>query len=325
MEELAGALSHVRLEGAFFLRAEYTEGWAYQSPPASDLVSLLRPGRPRLILFHIVADGSCWIEVTGGERHHAEQGDVIVLPYGDQHCMGGSQPSPPVPIAGLLEPPPWRQFPVIRYGGGGRRTAIVCGYLDSSDLLFAPALRALPPVFVVRPAGAAASWVQASIAYALEQTTPHQHATAASARLPELLLIEVLRLHLQSAPAADRGWLAALADPVLAPALAAIHQHPAERWTVNDLAARASVSRSLLDQRFRDVLGRPPIRYLTDWRMHLARDLLTTTTLPVVAVAHRCGYDSEEAFSRAYKRVTGHPPSRQRRPPPPPQTPAPIP
>ena len=131
-------------------------------------------------------------------------------------------------------------------------------------------------------------------------------------RLPELVLIEVLRLHLATAPAADHGWLAALRDPVLAPALPLLHARARTAWTVAELASGAAVSRSLLDERFRQVLGRSPIRYLTEWRMHLAEELLATTDLGVVAVARRVGYDSEEAFSRAFKREHGLSPSHWR-------------
>jgi AraC-like DNA-binding protein len=162
-------------------------------------------------------------------------------------------------------------------------------------------------VFVVRlPDGAGTRWVQASIAYALEHTGPAQDAARPiSTRLPELVLIEVLRVHLRSAPGVDHGWLAALRDPVLAPALSLLHTTPERRWTVADLASGAAVSRSLLDERFRQVIGRSPIRYLTEWRMHLAEELLATTDVGVAAIARRVGYDSEEAFSRAFKRARG--------------------
>ena len=146
----------------------------------------------------------------------------------------------------------------------------------------------------------------------LEATEGGDSSSQILTRLPALLLAEVLRLHLMTAPAADRGWLAALRDPVLAPALAELHRAPERRWTVADLAASAYVSRSLLDARFREVLGRSPIRYLTDWRLHVAKDLLGTTALSVNAVAHRVGYDSEEAFSRAFKRAFGRSPAHWR-------------
>ena len=131
----------------------------------------------------------------------------------------------------------------------------------------------------------------------------------APSQVPELLLIEILKLHLANAPATDHGWAKAIRDPVLAPALAAIHGAPERKWSVATLAAEASVSISLLDERFREVLGLAPIRYLTGWRMHIAEDLLRSSDLSVAAVARHVGYDSEEAFSRAFKRVQGQAPS----------------
>jgi AraC-like DNA-binding protein len=254
------------------------------------------------------------VATSGGDRLWAAEGDVIVLPYGDQHTIGGTTPAERVPIGSLLEAPPWTHLPLIRHGGGGDRVDLVCGYLYSEDPLFDPALRALPPAFVVRPPdGATASWVRASIAFSLEEAAPSDvSANPISTRLPELVLINVLRLHLASAPVADHGWIAALRDPVLAPALSSMHNEPGRKWTVADLASAAAVSRSLLDERFRRVLGRSPIRYLTEWRMHLAEELLSTAEIGVAAVARRVGYDSEEAFSRAFKRSHGLSPSHWR-------------
>jgi hypothetical protein len=135
---LTDVLAAVRLAGAVFLRAEYTSPWAYESPPAAALTSILRPGAKRLILFHIIAEGSCWITVNSGERLEVSEGDVVVLPYSEQHVMGSAELVPPVPIASLLPVPPWQQFPVIRYGGGGGRTTVVCGYLHCDDPIFDP-------------------------------------------------------------------------------------------------------------------------------------------------------------------------------------------
>jgi AraC-like DNA-binding protein len=246
------------------------------------------------------------VAIDGGDRQWAEAGDVIVLPYGDQHRMGGVQEDDPVSITTFLPSPPWGQMPVLRYGADGPQTDVVCGYLLGVDPLFDPDLRMFPSVFVVRPpAGPAADWVRANVAFAIQQTATGGPAFDRSTRLPEMLLIEVLRLHLNSAPAVDSGLMAGLRDPVLRPALAAIHGRPEHRWTVSTLAARAAVSRSVLDERFRQLLGRSPIRYLADWRMHWARDLLSTTDLSVFTIAHRVGYDAEEAFSRAFKRRFG--------------------
>jgi len=311
---LDAALEQLRLDGAIFFRAEFTDGFAFESTPLN-FADTMHPGADRIILFHIVAEGACWAELPGGDRYWARAGDIIVLPYGDHHTMGGPTPAEPVPISDLLDPFPWSRLPVIRHGGGGIHTDIVCGYLFSDDPLFDPAMRALPSVFVVRvPEGPASAWVQASIEYALQASGGPTEPVAGrtSTRLPELVLIEVLRVHLASAPAAEEGWVSALRDPVLAPALALLHGDPEHRWTVAELASGAAVSRSLLDARFREVLGRSPIRYLTEWRMHLAEDLLATRDLTVAAIARRVGYDSEEAFSRAFKRATGLSPTHWR-------------
>ncbi|MDP3892964.1 AraC family transcriptional regulator [Nocardioides sp.] len=305
--ELAVALSQVRLRGAVFLRAEYTESWGYVSIGPEDTAALLSPGSPRVALFHVIGSGRCWVALEDGDRYWAGAGDVVVLPYGDLHRVGGIAEADCVPVDTLLDPPPWDRMPVIRYGAGGDRTDVVCGYLDVDDPLFDPRIRALPPLFVVSPPeGPAREWVRASIDYAAQQTSPAAAGgLVGPTQLPELLVREVLRLHLAGAPAVDTGWLAALRDPVLAPAMAAIHRRPEHKWTVQALAQEAHVSPSLLDERFRQRLGLAPIRYLTGWRMHVAEELLTSTDLGVAAVARRVGYEAEEGFSRAFKRSRG--------------------
>jgi AraC-like DNA-binding protein len=309
-EALDAALRRLRLEGAIFLRAQYQEAWSYLSETGPVTAGMLRPGTDRVILFHMVASGTCWVAVGDGEKHWATSGDVIVLPYGDQHRMGGVAEAQSVPLATIMPAPPWRTMPIIRHGAGGSQTNLVCAFLHSEDVLFDPRLRAFPSVFVARPTGAAAEWLRATVAYALEQADRSPLGPdAVTVRIPELLLVEILREHLASAPALNRGWIAALHDPVLSPALSALHADPARKWTVSDLARIAVVSRSQLDNRFRELLDRSPIRYLTGWRLHVASELLSTTDMTVATAAHRVGYDAEEAFSRAFKRAYGEAPA----------------
>lgn len=313
---LGTMLSGLHLQGAIFLHGEYTEAWAYESLPSSDAAAILAPEAKRVLLFHVVAAGRCWIETEPGTRHWASVGDVIVLPYNHEHRMGGTSAAEEYEAIGnLIDPPPWDRMPVIRHGGGGRATSLVCGYLTCEDPIFDPRLRVFPSVFVVSPpAGAARAWVRTSIDFAMQQTTQvAADRFVVPTGLPELLLVEILKLHLSGVPAAEQGWAHALRDPVLAPALAAIHNTPGRHWTVTALARQARVSDSLLDDRFRSVLGLAPIRYLTGWRMHVAGDLLLSTDLGVGAIARRVGYDSEEAFSRAFKRMHDTPPSRWRK------------
>lgn len=310
---LSSTLAQLRLEGAIFFRAEFTDEFAFESAPLA-FAAALTPRADRMILFHIVASGTCWVSVDDGVRHWASEGDVIVMPYGGRYVLGGRTPVASTTVLDLPLPPPWEDIPVVRQGGGGERTDVVCGYLHSEHPLFDPSMKALPPVFVVRLAeGPASSWVHASVAYALEASAPsNRSATVLATRLPELVLMEVLRVHLSAEPSSNHGWLAALRDPVLGPALSLMHATPGEHWTVGELARRTAVSRSVLDDRFRQVLSRSPIRYLTQWRMHLAEGLLGTTDLTVYDVARRVGYQSEEAFSRAFKRERGQAPAHWR-------------
>ena len=302
------ALDHLRLEGAIFMRAEYSERWALADQGGPMFAAMMHPGAERLILFHVVASGRCWVSTPDGERAWARGGEVIVVPYGDIFTMGGAEPVEPVSIMSVVAPPPWTEMPVVRHGGGGPRTDIVCGCLYSEDPLFDPALKAFPPAFVVRPpAGPARSWFDASIEYALDESSTGGRIR--TTKLPELLLVEVLRLHFANAPASGQGWFAAVRDPMLAPAMMAVHGAPERKWTVDDLAAEAAVSRSSLHDRFREVLGLSPMRYVSEWRMRVAQELLRTTEVTVAVIARRVGYDSEEAFSRAFKRAHGQSPS----------------
>ena len=305
-DPLRSALERVTIQSAVFLRAEYHEAWAYESLTGPETAQLLAPGHDSLAFFHVVAEGRCWIEVAG-ERHWAEAGDVVVVPYGHRHRMGGEEVADVVPVTTFVPPPPWPRMPVLRHGQDGARTDVVCGYLLSDDALFDPAVGMFPPVFVVRPpAGPAADWVRANVDFAVSMTKVGAPGFGeVSSRLPELLLIEVLRLHLATAPASTHGLVAALHDPVLRPALAQIHAAPDQRWSVAAIASAASVSRSVVDERFRSVLGLSPMRYVAHWRMHLARDLLLSSDLTVARVARRVGYDADEAFSRAFKRSYG--------------------
>lgn len=307
MDLLHDVLRRVRLKGAVFLRAEFAAPWAFVSSDAATLCTMLPSGGRHLVLFHIVIEGTFRITTSGGESAVAMAGDALVLPYCDVHEMGDPAETVPVPIASLLPPLPWEEMPVVRHGGRGRPAQILCGYLQCDDLLFSPILRGLPGLIVVRPGSSqAAEWRQASIRYALDARARSDGGDdALLARLPELVFLDCLRQYVEGLPADGIGWLAALRDPVVAEALVLIHAEPAAPWTVTDLARRVAVSRSVLADRFRQAMGVSPMRYLTQWRLQIASDLLRDTSLGVGALAGRVGYDSEAAFSRAFKRHVG--------------------
>jgi AraC-like DNA-binding protein len=306
-------LDLVRLYDAIFLRAGFRAPWAYFSPAGKELAEALLPGATSLVLFHIIAEGRCSIVLEDGSRRELSGGDVVVMPYGDPHWIGHPDITDPVVLPSLLPEPPWTEVPAIDYGGDGEFTLVVCGYLLGDDVLFDPLLRALPSLFVVRPPpGPAATWLAASVEYALLASRSLDDAARMNQRLPELLFTEVLRLYLERQDAVLGGWLAALRDPVVGPAVRLLHADPAHDWSVAELATAVAASRTVLVERFSQLLGRPPIRYLTDWRLKLASGLLRTTGLGVAQIAARVGYGSEEAFSRAFKRQVGQAPGQWR-------------
>ncbi len=304
----------LQLSGAIFLRAHFSAPWAYESPPSEQIVAQLKPGDRRVILFHIFTEGSCRIRVgSSGDVTQIEAGDIAIFPFADQHRVGDPSTDSPVTLAQLMPPPPWNELPVIRFGKGGAPTSMVCGYLYCDDLPFNPVLASLPPVIRVRPAGGPlAEWVDASIKYALRASEARADDDPLMQRLPELLFIECLCEYATRQRQADNGWLAGLADPIVGRALAAVHRHPEQAWTLNDLAKHASTSRSVLDERFRVLLGQAPMSYVSAWRLQLASRKLRTSNATLAEIADAIGYGSEASFSRAFKRHVGVAPSEWR-------------
>jgi AraC family transcriptional regulator, alkane utilization regulator len=305
---LSDVLQRIHLASAVFLRGEFAAPWAFASTDAATLCQIIQPGARTLVLFHVAVEGSFRIELMSGECAIAQAGDAVVLPYCDMHTMGYPEGTQPVSIATLLPPPPWQEMPVVRIDGGGGATRIMCGYLHCDDLLFNPLLRALPRLIHVRPSSPqAAQWREASLRYVVEQLTQSgPRAAELLARLPELVLMDCLRQYARELPPGQAGWLGALRDPVIGRALTHLHARPANPWTVSKLAQRAAVSRSVLADRFVQILGVSPMRYLAQWRMQLAANLLRDQQrLGLADVAERVGYESEAAFSRAFKRHLG--------------------
>src|SRR5207344_126878 len=220
-EVVSSVLDLVRLNGSLFFRWDFGAPWAYRSGTVSELAESLPEGKGSLVVFHIVAEGHCWMALDDGVRHELFGGDVVVLPYGDPQTWGSYEPAEPIEIATLMPPRPWTELPHLRYGGEGPETRLVCGYLRGAAILFDPVLRALPPMFVVRPpAGPTATWLKATIEYAMTGTPPGPDSGRGDQRLVESLFSEMLRLYLSDLrDTALTGWLAALQDPVVGPAL----------------------------------------------------------------------------------------------------------
>jgi AraC-like DNA-binding protein len=306
-------LELVRLSGAIFFLSDFRSPWSYTSPPREQLEAILPPSPGSLLMFHIVVEGTCWVALGDGVRREVHEGEVVVMPYGDPNTWGSLEPADPVPIGTIMPPLPWTTLPRLSHGGDGAPTTVVCGYLRGDAILFDPVLRALPPLFVVRPPdGPARDWLDASVRYAMAASAPAPGQPGVDTRLPEALFAEVLRLYLAQTERPDvSGWLAALRDPLLGPVLALLHADPARRWTVRDLAMASAVSRTVLVEAFDRLLGRPPIRYLTEWRLRLAVGRIAGGAT-VAEAAEAAGYGSEAALSRAFKREFGEAPAHWR-------------
>jgi AraC-like DNA-binding protein len=310
---LTEVLRRVRLSSAVFIRGEFQAPWAFESADAATLASVVAPGAKRLVLLHICLEGEFRITLPTGETAVARQGEAVVLPYCDVHTMGFPELGDPLLIAELLPMPPWDELPVVcRIENGGPRARVMCGYLHCDDMLFDPLLQALPRLIHVPIANTpAAQWREASVRYALEAAS-RPGASELCARIPELVLIDCLEQYASTLEVDRAGWLAALRDPVVGRALALMHAQPTEDWTVERLAQQLAVSRSVFADRFTQAVGQPPMKYLAQWRLQLAADLVRTTELGIAEIAGRVGYDSEAAFSRAFKRQFGASPATWR-------------
>jgi AraC-like DNA-binding protein len=319
---LSDVLHRIRLTGALFFPFEASSPWADEIPTASALVPCILPGAEHVVSYHIVSKGSCYVTLADGSSAHLDTGDIVVIPHGDSYVMStapGMRSETPADAVLMLfrrmatgAAPPL----VIGGGGGAERADLVCGFLGCDIRPFNPVLEALPRlVHLQRPPEVAAHDRLASlIEFALAESRQRRSgAQSVLLRLSEVLFIEVIRRYLDSLAANRTGWLAALRDPAIGRALVVLHDRPAAAWTLERLAKEIGVSRSALAARFTHVVGRPPMRYLTHWRMQLASALLADGTAKVSAVALDVGYESEAAFSRAFKEVVGVSPATWRR------------
>ena len=314
MDALSETLRVVRLVGAIFINARFTAPWCYQSPSADSAAPLLEPAAERVVIFHLITEGECFVELGDEPPMHLSAGDVVVFPQGHAHRMNSQPGLPPAKGAHLAEVLS-RRPRQLAYGGGGPTTRLVCGYLACDARLARMLLAGLPPVVRVNVRGSNAGiWLEASVRYALgEARSPRPGGEGVLAKLAEVLFIEVLRLYMNEQSAGRTGWLAGVGDRIVGAALSALHKHPAHAWTVEELAHAAGTSRSVLAERFQNLVGSSPIQYLTQWRMLLAANLLCRSNVPLARIAEDVGYQTDTAFSRAFRREFGSPPAAWRR------------
>jgi AraC-like DNA-binding protein len=242
-----------------------------------------------------------------------QEGDIIVFPQGDPHIMSSTPGMRGQTSLDTYRRPVGSQLPFsLREEGGGARTQMVCGFLGYDARPFNPLLATLPRTLRVS-AREGGGWLEALAKLAVAETTAGRTGgECVLARASELMFVEVLRRYVATLPPEQTGWLAGLRDPFVGRALAALHDRPAEPWTVESLARESALSRSALAERFAHLVGEAPMQYLTRWRMQLAATLLRTRAASVFEAAVEVGYASEAAFSRAFKKIVGVPPAAWR-------------
>ncbi len=315
MDALSETLRVVHLVGAIFIQAKFTAPWCYQSPLASTAAPLLEPDAERVVIFHLITEGECFVELGDQPPLRLTAGDAVIFPHGDAHLMTSEPGLVPASGGASLKDLLSRRPRQLVYGGGGSATKLVCGYLACDARLARMLLTGLPAIVRVNVRGSNAGiWLEASVRYALaEARSPRPGGAGVLAKLAEVLFIEVLRLHMNEQGTGRTGWLAGVGDRIVGAALNALHQRPAHGWTLEELAREAATSRSVLAERFQHMVGSSPMQYLTQWRMMLAANLLCRSNAPLANIAEDVGYQTDTAFSRAFRREYGSPPATWRR------------
>jgi AraC-like DNA-binding protein len=333
MDVLSDVLRVVRLSGAVFFTADFSSPWALESPVPDKLAAAVMPQAECVVLFHILVEGECEVDCLSHPVTVMQSGDVVVFPRGDQHTMRSHGAGTPSPLTSIFSPGRRADPPQLSYGGGGRTSRFVCGYLNC-DQRFSPLVDALPTMLLVRgrddyssieavdargtlpalvPQGSG-TWLGTTLKFTVNEARAARPGNAAIlGRLTELMFVEILREYMQRLPSSHGGWLSGLNDPHVGKALRLMHEDPVRDWTVDDLAREVAISRSVLAQRFRTLVGEAPMRYLAGWRMQVAKQMMRDGEVNIQDVATRVGYESEAAFSRAFKRATGSPPAAWRK------------
>ncbi|WP_224369178.1 AraC family transcriptional regulator [Hyalangium versicolor] len=303
VDSLTEVLSTVRLHGALYCSSELSAPWG--------ITFLAR----ECAAFHVVDRGSCWLRVAGQPEPIALRGgDLVLLPQGDEHTVSDT-PRGKARVVDFQDHP-GVCGPMMRWGGGGEKTRLVCGEIYLEEDGFQTLRAHLPRVMHLRGDGdAPAEWLQLTLKFLASETSEARPGSySVITRLIDILFVQAIRVWLSGNAPVTPGWLAGLREPAIASALALMHSQPGKDWTVESLARQVGMSRSAFSELFVQLVGEGPLTYLTRWRMHRAAAWLRSEpSLSVIEVAQRVGYDSEAAFNRAFKRALGTPPGAYRR------------
>jgi AraC-like DNA-binding protein len=303
-DPLGEALHVLRMSGTYYSRCEFTAPWALELPAFPDT-----------LMFHVVMSGRCWLEVEGVEDRLLQPGDFALVPHGRGHRLASEPGLPGVKLFDSPREDVSERYEVIRLGGGGAATRLVCGTVRFDHPAAHHLVGLLPRVIGIDAAASPQlEWLQSTLrVMAAEARELRPGGETVITRLADVLVIQAIRAWIEQDPAAQTGWLGALRDRQVGRAITLIHRDPARPWTVAGLATEVAMSRSAFAARFAELVGEPPMRYLARWRMRVAQTWLTEEQAGLGELAYRLGYRSEAAFSRAFKRYVGSPPGAIRR------------
>lgn len=305
MDPLSDVLRASRLTGGVFLHAEFSTPWCIKAQVKPADCAPFQMEAKHIIGYHYIIDGSARIQVSEHSQIDAECGDVLLFPRNDLHLMGSDLSLPPAGATEFFERPTKLGPARIRFGGGGGVSKIICGFLGCDSDKMNPVLAALPAVYKLNIDQTGASeWIRTTLQFAADEIAAGNPGSATVlSKLSELLFVEIIRRYAQMLPDDESGWLAGLKDPYVARALAMLHKDIAKDWTVEELSRDVGLSRSAFADRFSRLIGTSPKQYLTKWRMQRAAQLLQNTDLSLSQIAEAVGYESDAAFSRAFKKV----------------------
>jgi AraC-like DNA-binding protein len=313
MDPLSELLLSVRLNGGVFLSAHFTAPWSIsvRITPADCAPFLRNPAQ--MITYHVVTEGELLVGVEDQPMVKVQAGEIVLFPQNASHILANEPGMKPVSAGQLIQRSQDGGLNRMHHGGGGATTRMFCGFLASENV-YNPLLSTLPKTLKINVReGATRAWIEASVRFAAEELVEGRLASSSViSRLSESLLTEAVRQYSTTLAEDEVGWLKGLKDPHVGRALALIHHKLSAPWSAESLANEVALSRSAFVERFTSHVGMPPIRYLTVWRLQTAKLALRETSKTIAQLAHSVGYNSEDAFSRAFKREFGSSPAKWR-------------
>ena len=300
-DPLGEILHQLRLDGSLYCRSELSGDW-----------SLAMPILPGKMMFHVITAGHCWLQVVNEEPMLLTEGTLVLIPHGHGHVISSDPQLTSIPLfeAGVRQIS--ERYEVLEIAGEGEKTELTCGLMCFDQFAGKQLIQQLPPVLLLDHLEKSSErWLSSTLEFiANEARQLRPGGETIITHLADILVIQMIRHWIEQSPQASKGWVGALRDRHIGIALQAMHHRPEINWTVDSLAQECGMSRSGFSAHFKHLVGYSVKNYLTNWRMNLAYQRLKHKSEPLIILAEELGYNSEAAFSRAFKRVMGFSPSQ---------------